>query len=103
MKIDTVVRCGWTTQPCAREDGTALLVQVEGSAMSKGTAASRRWRLDGIDGKRARERCFAWWSRHRCRQNWYGRALGSEQSSGVGGNLGSSDGDGEREIGVVRW
>ena len=30
---NTVVRRGWTTQPCARENGTALLVQVEGSAM----------------------------------------------------------------------
>ena len=33
MKIDTVAKCGWTTQPCAREDGTALLVQVEGSTV----------------------------------------------------------------------
>jgi hypothetical protein len=33
MKIDTVVTCGWTTQPCARENDTALLVQVEGSTV----------------------------------------------------------------------
>jgi hypothetical protein len=30
---NTVVMCGWTTQPCARKDGTALLVQVESSTV----------------------------------------------------------------------
>ena len=33
VKTNTVAKCGWTTQPCAREDGTALLVQVEGSTV----------------------------------------------------------------------
>jgi hypothetical protein len=34
MKMNTVVECGWTTQPGARENGTALLVQVESSTVS---------------------------------------------------------------------
>ena len=34
MKIDTVVRCGWTTQPCAQKLNTAWQVQVAGSTVS---------------------------------------------------------------------
>ena len=35
MKMDTVVWCGWTTQPCAQKLNTALRAQVESSAMSE--------------------------------------------------------------------
>ena len=33
MKIDTVVGCGWTTQPCAQKLNTAWQVQVAGSTV----------------------------------------------------------------------
>ena len=49
VKTNTVAKCGWTTQPCAREDGTALLVQVEGSAIDlylDVTGAHLKWALD---------------------------------------------------------
>ena len=34
MKIDTVVRYGWTTQPCVQKLNTAWQVQVAGSTVS---------------------------------------------------------------------
>jgi hypothetical protein len=50
MKMDTIVGCGWTTQPCARENGTALLVQVEGSTVwtvhLDVAGAFTKWALD---------------------------------------------------------
>ena len=35
MKIDTVAKCGWTTQPCAQKLNTAWQVQVAGSTVSE--------------------------------------------------------------------
>ena len=33
MKMDTVVRRGWTTQPCVQVLNTAIRAQVDGSAI----------------------------------------------------------------------